>query len=279
MITGRVEVTDVRADKPVTTLAVSVSRDDGDRGHSRGRPSATRCGSPSGRCPPPVDSRLQGALASPRKRLGSPDLWGASVRGEERFVAEQTPSHHRRSAVDYEQVDEDYMEKRQLQRGAAGWVLLAGLGRRLRHLGRLRGLELRPRRGRLGRPADRHDPDGDDVHLHGLRARRAVLDAARPAGGGYGFARRALGPLGRLRHRHGDPHRVRDRARRDRDASSAATSSRSDIFGITDGWPVYLAFYAVFVGIHLLRRRRGAQADLRHHRDRGRRRWSSSCSG
>jgi acyl dehydratase len=29
VITGRVEVTDVRADKPVTTLAVSVSRDDG----------------------------------------------------------------------------------------------------------------------------------------------------------------------------------------------------------------------------------------------------------
>jgi len=29
VITGRVEVTDVRADKPVTSLAVSVSRDDG----------------------------------------------------------------------------------------------------------------------------------------------------------------------------------------------------------------------------------------------------------
>ena len=25
-----------------------------------------------------------------------------------------------------------------------------------------------------------------------------------------------------------------------------------DIFGITAGWPVYLAFYAVFVGIHLV---------------------------
>ena len=33
-----------------------------------------------------------------------------------------------RRAVDYEQVDEAYLEKRQLQRGAAGWVLLAGLG-------------------------------------------------------------------------------------------------------------------------------------------------------
>ena len=30
--------------------------------------------------------------------------------------------------VDYERVDADYLQKRQLQRGAAGWVLLAGLG-------------------------------------------------------------------------------------------------------------------------------------------------------
>ena len=28
----------------------------------------------------------------------------------------------------YETVDQQYMEKRQLKRGAAGWVLLAGLG-------------------------------------------------------------------------------------------------------------------------------------------------------
>ena len=25
-----------------------------------------------------------------------------------------------------------------------------------------------------------------------------------------------------------------------------------DVFGITSGWPVYLAFYAIFVGVHLL---------------------------
>ena len=29
--------------------------------------------------------------------------------------------------VDYEQVSSDYLEHRQLRRGAAGWVLLAGL--------------------------------------------------------------------------------------------------------------------------------------------------------
>jgi hypothetical protein len=36
----------------------------------------------------------------------------------------------RRSAqgADYENVGADYLEQRQLQKGAAGWVLLAGLG-------------------------------------------------------------------------------------------------------------------------------------------------------
>ena len=33
-----------------------------------------------------------------------------------------------RRSVEYEQVGADYMEKRQLKQGAAGWVLLAGLG-------------------------------------------------------------------------------------------------------------------------------------------------------
>ena len=32
------------------------------------------------------------------------------------------------SSVDYEQVPEDYLQQRQLKSGAAGWVLLAGLG-------------------------------------------------------------------------------------------------------------------------------------------------------
>jgi len=30
--------------------------------------------------------------------------------------------------VEYEKVGSDYLEHRQLKRGAAGWVLLAGLG-------------------------------------------------------------------------------------------------------------------------------------------------------
>ena len=33
-----------------------------------------------------------------------------------------------RSRVDYQDVEEDYLEHRSLKKGAAGWVLLAGLG-------------------------------------------------------------------------------------------------------------------------------------------------------
>lgn len=38
------------------------------------------------------------------------------------------PEKRTRQRVDYEDVGSDYMDQRQLQRGAAGWVLLAGLG-------------------------------------------------------------------------------------------------------------------------------------------------------
>lgn len=35
---------------------------------------------------------------------------------------------HGRGGVEYEVVGSEYMQERQLQEGAAGWVLLAGLG-------------------------------------------------------------------------------------------------------------------------------------------------------
>ena len=32
------------------------------------------------------------------------------------------------SSVEYEQVSDDYLKQRQLKKGAAGWIVLAGLG-------------------------------------------------------------------------------------------------------------------------------------------------------
>ena len=78
----------------------------------------------------------------------------------------------------------------------------------------------------------------------------AELSSTIPtAGGGYGFARRALGPWGgfltgtailiEYAHRPGGHRRLHRRLR------------RVARVGISDGWPVYLACYAIFVGIHL----------------------------
>ena len=48
-----------------------------------------------------------------------------------------------------------------------------------------------------------------------------------------------------------------------------------DIFGITSGWPVYLAFYAVFVGIHLLGVGEALKVTFASPRSRS---WRCSCS-
>ena len=71
------------------------------------------------------------------------------------------------------------------------------------------------------------------------------------AGGGYGFGRRALGVWGGF---------LTGTAILIEYAIAPAAIvvfiggyvEALDIFGITSGWPVYLAFYAVFVGVHLL---------------------------
>lgn len=41
---------------------------------------------------------------------------------------EQTGHAPATSGVDFESVDADYFQHRQLKKGAAGWVLLVGLG-------------------------------------------------------------------------------------------------------------------------------------------------------
>ena len=138
-------------------------------------------------------------------------------------------------------------------------------GGRLRHLRGLRRVELRPRRGRLGRAARRHDHHGGDVPLHGVRAGRAVL---RDLHNRWRLRLRPAGPraVGRLPDRHRDPGRVRHRPGRDRELHQrlrrlAHRHQRSArLPGLLR--PVR--------GTAHLRRGRGAQADVRHHRDRRR---------
>jgi ethanolamine permease len=74
---------------------------------------------------------------------------------------------------------------------------------------------------------------------------------SRPPGGGYGFARRAMGPWGGF---------LTGTAILIEYAIAPAAIvvfiggyiESLDILGITAGWPVYLACYAIFVGVHLI---------------------------
>ena len=90
------------------------------------------------------------------------------------------------------------------------------------------------------------------------------------AGAGYGFARRALGPLGGFATGHGDPHRVRHRAGGDRGVHRrlrrGAGPVRADqrLAGLPRLLPDLRRRPPVG-------RRRGAEGDVRDHRHRGRR--------
>jgi ethanolamine permease len=155
-----------------------------------------------------------------------------------------------RRSVDYEDVGSDYHEKRQLQKGAAGWVLLAGLGVAYVISGDFAGWNFGLAEGGWG---------GlliatllmATMYTCMVFALAELSSTISTAGGGYGFGRRALGPWGGF---------LTGTAILIEYALAPAAIvvfiggyvESLDIFGITSGWPVYLAFYAVFVGIHLL---------------------------
>jgi len=142
----------------------------------------------------------------------------------------------------------DYLRRRTLRRAAP----LAAAHRtrsRLCRLRRLLRLEHRPRRGRLRRSRDRHPADGRDVRLSRLLPGGAVRHPAH-AGGGYGFARRALGTWGGFLT--GTAILI------EYILAPAAISlfigeyvESLNLFGLTAGWPVCLACFALFIGIHL----------------------------
>ena len=106
-----------------------------------------------------------------------------------------TKSAGGRGRVDYERVEEGYLEKRQLQRGASGWVLLAGLGVAYVISGDFAGWQFGLAEAGWGGLliATLLMATMYTCMVFGL----AELSSALPtSGGGYTFARRALGPLG-----------------------------------------------------------------------------------
>ncbi len=150
----------------------------------------------------------------------------------------------------YENVDEGYLDERRLKSGAAGWVLLAGLGVAYVISGDFAGWNFGLAEGGWGGLLIATILMG--VMYTCMVFALAEMSSAMPtSGGGYTFARRAMGPWGGF---------LTGTAILIEYAIAPAAIvvfiggyvESLDIFGITAGWPVYLFFYAVFIGVHLI---------------------------
>ncbi|MEV0053690.1 ethanolamine permease [Saccharopolyspora shandongensis] len=155
----------------------------------------------------------------------------------------------KRRQVDYEQVGSDYLDKRRLRQGAAGWVLLAGLGVSYVISGDFAGWNFGLAEGGWGGLllATALMATMYTCMVFGLAEMASALPVA---GAGYGFARRALGPLGGFAT--GTAILIEYAIAPAAIAVFIGGYVESlGLFGLTSSWPVYLACFAIFVGIHL----------------------------
>jgi ethanolamine permease len=149
--------------------------------------------------------------------------------------------------ADYESVSENYLEKRQLKKGAAGWILLAGLGVSYVISGDFAGWNFGLSQAGFG---------GLFIAMilmavmyFSMVFSLAELSSSLPtAGGGYSYARRAFGPTGGFMT--GSAILIEYVL-----AASAIViflgGYVGELIGV-DGPIVYAAFYCIFIGIHLM---------------------------
>ncbi|MDK1473511.1 ethanolamine permease [Streptomyces sp. 549] len=142
-----------------------------------------------------------------------------------------------------------YLQRRTLRRGTAGWLLLTGLGVAYVVSGDYAGWNFGLAEGGFGGLAIA-------TVLMGLMYTCLVFSLAElssvlpTAGGGYGFARRALGTWGGFLT--GTAILI------EYILAPAAISvfiggyvESLGLFGLESGWPVYLACFVIFIGVHL----------------------------
>ncbi|MGO2658569.1 ethanolamine permease [Mycetocola reblochoni] len=146
--------------------------------------------------------------------------------------------------------DRVYFEQRTLRRGAAGWLLLAGLGVSYVISGDFSGWNLGLAAGGWGGLLIAFVLMGlmYGCMVFGLAEMSSALPAA---GAGYGFARRALGRLGGFAT--GLAILI------EYSIAPAAIAvfiggyvESLGLFGITSAWPVYAVCFILFIGIHLI---------------------------
>ncbi|WP_340373816.1 ethanolamine permease [Streptomyces sp. SS7] len=145
--------------------------------------------------------------------------------------------------------EDAYLERRTLRRGSAGWLLLTGLGVAYVVSGDYAGWNFGLAEAGFGGLAVAAALMG--LMYTCLVFSQAEMAAVLPtAGGGYGFARRALGTWGGFLT--GTAILIEYML-----APAAIAVFIGDyvqslhLFGLRAGWPVYLACFAIFIGIHL----------------------------
>ena len=144
----------------------------------------------------------------------------------------------------------DYLEKRQLRKGTAGWVLLAGLGVSYVISGDYAGWNAGLLEGGFGGLLIASVIIAA-MYLAMVLGMAEMSSALPAAGGGYTFARRAMGPWGGFAA--GTAILIEYAIAPAAIATFIGGYVESlDLFGISDGWWVYLAVYVVFIGIHLV---------------------------
>lgn len=162
--------------------------------------------------------------------------------------SDSRPARTRRGVEEHRESDA-YLQKRELKRGTAGWVLLASLGVGYVISGDYSGWNFGLAQGGFGGLAIAA------VVIAGMYLAlvlgMAELSSALPAaGGGYTFARRALGPWGGFAT--GTAILIEYAIAPAAIATFIGAYVESlNLFGIKDGWWIYLVVYTVFIGIHL----------------------------
>ena len=143
----------------------------------------------------------------------------------------------------------DYLEKRTLKKGTAGWLLLASLGVGYVISGDYSGWNFGLEQGGFGGLLIAAILIAA-MYLALVLGMAEMSSALPAAGGGYTFARRALGPWGGFAT--GTAILIEYAIAPAAIATFIGAYVESlGLFGITDGWWVYLAVYVIFIGIHL----------------------------
>ncbi|MFC4349586.1 ethanolamine permease [Kordiimonas lipolytica] len=149
-------------------------------------------------------------------------------------------------AVEKDISGEAYLAKRQLRAGTAGWPLLVGLGVAYVISGDFAGWNFGLAQGGWGGLLLATALMA--VMYTSMVFSLAELSATIPAaGGGYGFARRAFGPLGGFLT---GTAILLEYAVAPAAIAVFVGAYLDSLMGLS-GWPVSLAFYLLFVGVHL----------------------------